>query len=83
MRGAKKRCEPGACKQEHTGNGKGMFIYYIPAASYPAQTDIAKAEFGDMVPYGPYLAIKTTKNNVVPWLASQTDLLSEDWGIVV
>lgn len=33
-------------------NGKGMFLYYVPANSYPAITDIAKAEFGDTVPYG-------------------------------
>lgn len=27
-------------------NGKGMFLYYVPAASYPAMTEIAKAEWG-------------------------------------
>lgn len=64
-------------------NGKGMYLYYVPAASYPAQTDVAKAEFGDMVPYGPYIAIKTAVDNVVPWLASQTDLLAGDWIQVV
>lgn len=63
-------------------NGKGMFIYYVPAASYPAQTDIAKSAFGEMVPYGAYLAMKTAQGNVVPWLASQTDILAEDWTVV-
>lgn len=60
-------------------NAGGQYIYLVEAASYPAQTDIAKAEFGDEVPYGPYLAIKTVQHNVVPWLASQTDLLADDW----
>lgn len=62
-------------------NGKGMFLYHVPANSYPAQTGAAKAYFGDnaMVPYGAYLAMKTAQDNVVPWLASQTDILAEDW----
>lgn len=63
-------------------NGKGMWLYYVPANSYKAQTDAARAEFGDMVPYGAYLAMKTAQGNVVPWLASQTDVLAEDWVIL-
>jgi len=65
-------------------NGKGMFLYYVPAASYPAMTEIAKAEWGEnaLVPYTAYIAQKTVQGEVVPWLASQTDLLSEDWCIL-
>jgi hypothetical protein len=59
-----------------------MFIYYVPAASYPAQTEIAKKEFGETVPYGAYIAMKTAQGNVVPWLASQTDVLADDWQVV-
>jgi hypothetical protein len=29
----------------------------------------------------PYIYMKTADNNLVPWLASQTDMLSEDWWI--
>jgi hypothetical protein len=58
-----------------------MFLYYVPANSYPAQTEAAKDHFGDMVQYGAYIAMKTAQNNVVPWLASQTDVLAEDWQI--
>lgn len=60
-------------------NGKGMYVYYVPPNSYPAVTDVAKKEFGDTVPYRGYLAMKTVDNEVVPWVASQTDLLAEDW----
>lgn len=63
-------------------NGKGMYLYHVPAQSYPAVTDVAKKEFGDMVPYGAYIAMKTAQGNVVPWLASQTDLLAEDWAVI-
>lgn len=62
-------------------NGEGMFIYLVPAASYPAQRGAAKAWAGEdaMIPYGEYLAMKTVDGTVVPWLASQTDILAGDW----
>lgn len=63
-------------------NGQGMYVYYVEGQSYPAQTDVAKAEFGDSVPYRDYLAMKTADNQVVPWVASQTDLLASDWVLV-
>lgn len=64
-------------------NGKGMFLYYVPANSYPAQTQIAKLHFKDgMVPYGAYIAMKTADENVVPWTCSQTDMAAKDWMII-
>ncbi|MGI4813149.1 MAG: DUF2829 domain-containing protein [Janthinobacterium lividum] len=29
----------------------------------------------------PYIYMKTVQGDLVPWLASQTDMLSEDWEI--
>ena len=67
-------------------NGKGMFLYLVPAPEqgYPAQTGVAKAFFGEgsLVPYGAYIAMKTADGTVVPWLASQTDVLADDWTLV-
>ena len=64
-------------------NGKGMFLYYVPANAYPPSTEVAKTAFGgENVPYGAYVAMKTAQGNVVPWLASQTDMLAEDWYII-
>ncbi len=60
-------------------NGKDMFVYFVPAARYKAQTKIANKEFGETVPYGAYLAIKTVQGIVNPWVASISDLLAEDW----
>ncbi len=31
----------------------------------------------------PYIFIRTVQNDFVPWLASQTDMLAEDWYEVV
>lgn len=67
-------------------NGKGMFLYYVPANSYPASRNTLNTMTGvfkdDMVPYCAYIAMKTAQENVVPWLASQTDVLADDWQIV-
>jgi len=67
-------------------NGKNMFLYYVPAANYPAaynELHTMQGEFpDDMVPYGAYIAMKTAQNNVIPWLASQTDMLADDWTVV-
>lgn len=30
----------------------------------------------------PYVYISTVQGDLVPWLASQTDILSEDWQVV-
>ena len=78
-----------AMKDERKGarkgwNGKGMFLYYVPAGAYAPCTDIAKSIVNKdgLVEYGAYIAMKTAQGNVVPWLASQTDMLAEDWMIV-
>lgn len=65
-----------------TWNGKGQFLYFVPGGNYAAQTEIAKKEFAGLVPYRAYIAIKTVQGNVVPWVASQSDLLEDDWEIV-
>ena len=63
-------------------NGKGMYIYYVPANSYPAQTDIAKTEFGDLVPYGEYIAFKSVQNTIeCGWRPTTLDMFSSDWEV--
>jgi len=51
-------------------NGKGMYLEYVPAQDY---------SFSEMLPF---IAMKTVQGSFVPWLASQTDMLSEDWMVV-
>jgi hypothetical protein len=63
-------------------NGSGMFAYIVPANSYPAQTEAARKEFGEMVPYRTYWALKTAQNDVATWAPSGSDSLAEDWMIV-
>ena len=67
-------------------NGKGMYLYYVPENKYPASRNTLNTMAGefpdDLVPYQAYIAMKTVQNTVVPWLASQTDVLADDWVIV-
>ena len=65
-------------------NGKGMFVYFVPPASYPVQTGAAKAHFGKgaMVPYNAYMAIKNVDGTVSTWVPSVNDCLATDWGII-
>lgn len=61
-------------------NGKGMFLLYVPSEKWGI---IDKIGLG--IPKGnllSWIGIKTADNKFVPWLASQTDMLAEDWEIV-
>lgn len=53
-------------------NGKGMFLFHVAAWTF---TDGRNDNF----PCLPFLAMKTATGDVVPWLASQTDILARDW----
>ena len=37
---------------------------------------------GQQVQYAPHVDIFTVQHTLVPWLASQTDALAEDWTVV-
>lgn len=68
-------------------NGKGMYITMKPGypQGIPCNAATAKAhniEEGANIIYCPYLEMKTADNKLVPWLASQTDILAEDWTFV-
>lgn len=63
-------------------NGKGMFVYYVPANSYKTQTEVAKKEFGEYAKYNHYMALKGVDGVVSTWVPSVTDCLAEDWVVV-
>ncbi|VWB70262.1 hypothetical protein BLA6863_03294 [Burkholderia lata] len=68
----------------HGWNGKGLFVYLVPPASYPVQTGAAKAHFGEgsIVPYNAYLAIKNVNDTVSTWVPSVNDCLADDWFVI-
>lgn len=66
-------------------NGRGQFVYLVPANAYPAQTGAAKAHFGEgaQVPYNAYMALKGADDTVSTWAPSCSDALAEDWQILM
>ena len=60
-------------------NGKDMFLFAIAGGAWNFETDIDGV---DDIETLPFTCMKTADDKLVPWLASQTDMLSEDWTIV-
>ena len=69
-------------------NGKGMYLSYIAAHNYsiggngvehPKSVNDA---VNDSISFLPWIGMKTADNSFVPWLASQSDMLADDWVIV-
>lgn len=61
-------------------NGKGMWLSYLDPY-HNNQFSITEKN-GAEGTFSPYIGMKTADNKYIPWLASQTDMLAEDWGIV-
>jgi len=69
-------------------NGKGMWLAYQPGypGGIPINANTAKATglpLGTLCRFLPYIMMKTADGAFVPWLASQTDVLADDWSVVV
>lgn len=68
-------------------NGKGMYITLT--WGYPGGVPIDRSTAqatglpeGTICRFLPYLVMKTVDDSFVPWLASQTDILAEDWQVL-
>lgn len=62
-------------------NGKRMFVYLVPGSSFEVNRAPLLGIYpaGHRIEYRPHLDMKTADGSCVPWLASQTDVLAEDW----
>lgn len=62
-------------------NGQGMFIFLVQASKFyvnrPPLLGIYPA--GTTVEYHSHIDMKTAQGYVIPWLASQADILDDDW----
>jgi hypothetical protein len=66
-------------------NGKGAFVFLVPGSKFKVNRPPLLGIYaeGTEVEYLPHIDMKTADNKVVPWLASQTDILAYDWEVVV
>lgn len=60
-------------------NGKGMWLSYLDPYDNKQFTLTEKDIEGT---FAPYIGMKTADNKYVPWLASQTDILADDWDVI-
>ena len=56
-------------------NGKGMWVFLVGSTEYSIHCWSSPEGNNNY----PFIAMKTADNKTVPWLASQTDILAEDW----
>lgn len=65
-------------------NGKGMFLFLVPGSTFLVNRPPLLGIYpeGTEINYCPHIDMKTADGKVVPWLASQTDVLAEDWQVV-
>ncbi len=65
-------------------NGKGMFLFLVPGSTFKVNRAPLLGIYpeGTEVQYHAHIDMKTAQGYVVPWLASQADLLADDWEIV-
>ena len=54
-------------------NGRGMWLFLIPANHWETTRGL------EMFEGRPWVGIKTIDNQFMPWVASQSDMLVDDW----
>lgn len=62
-------------------NGKGMFLFLVPGSHFIVNRAPLLGIYpeGTEIDYHAHIDMKTAQGDVVPWVASQTDLLASDW----
>ena len=70
-------------------NGKGMYLWLLPAATVqatwckePHLKALAEANGGTVQALGSIRMLTANKEVLTGWLASQTDILAEDWYVL-
>lgn len=65
-------------------NGKQMFLFLVPGSVFKVNRPPLLGIYpeGTEITYCPHIDMKTADGSIVPWLASQTDVLAEDWAVI-
>ena len=65
-------------------NGSNMFLFLVAGSNFKVNREPLLSIMGEgsEVTYRPHIDMKDAEGKVVPWLASQTDLMADDWSIV-
>lgn len=65
-------------------NGKGMFIFLVAGSTFVVNRPPLLGIFpeGTQVDYHGHIDMRTADGVIVPWVASQSDILASDWELV-
>ena len=62
-------------------NGKDMFVFLVSGSRFQVNRPPLLGIYpeGTTIDYRSHIDMRTADGSVVPWVASQTDLLADDW----
>jgi hypothetical protein len=65
-------------------NDKNMFLFLVPGSLFKVDREPLMSVIGEgvLVNYHGHIDMRTADGTIVPWLCSQTDMLSNDWVVV-
>ena len=65
-------------------DGKNMFVFLVPGSVFKVNRAPLLGIYpeGTEINYHAHIDMKTADDQIVPWLASQTDILAEDWVVL-
>jgi hypothetical protein len=65
-------------------NGRGMFLFLVEGSTFQVNRAPLLGIYpeGTEINYRSHIDMKTVDGSIVPWVASQTDLLADDWQVV-
>ena len=65
-------------------NGKNMFIFLVPGSTFKVSRAPLLGIYpeGTVINYRPHIDMRTVDGEIMPWGASQSDMLADDWYII-
>lgn len=74
----------GAKVARHGWNGRNMFLFMVPGSQFAVNRPplMGIYEEGTIINYNGHIDIRKADGSIEPWLASQSDMLEDDWYIV-
>jgi len=65
-------------------NGKEMFIFLVPGSTFKVNRAPLLGIYpeGTVINYRSHIDMRTANGDIVPWVASQSDILAKDWLVV-
>lgn len=82
--GALKALKQGLKVMRNGWNGKNMFLFLVNGSTFKVNRPPLLGIYpeGTEINYHAHIDMRTADGQIVPWLASQTDMLAEDWAIL-